>query len=134
MRLVIDTNVLAVCFSHKSPYRKIFDSFLNGELTLCVTTDILTEYEEIIGKHLNPAIATSVLQLIENAPNVVWVTKYYKWNLIKADPDDNKFADCAIASNAKYLVSNDRHFNVIKELPFPKVDVINAAEFLEVLK
>ena len=73
--------------------------------------------------------AEAVLQLIENAPNVEWITKYYKWNLIDADPDDNKFVDCAVACDAKYLVSDDKHFRVLKQVEFPKVEVISAEEF-----
>lgn len=73
--------------------------------------------------------ADFVLQIIENAVNVQLVTKYYRWNLITIDPDDNKFVDCAISCNAKYLVSQDKHFNVLKNTPFPKVEVIAIDEF-----
>lgn len=54
----------------------------------------------------------------------------YAFHLIKADEDDNKFVDCAIVANAKYIVSNDRHFDVLREIPFPKVDVIKINQFL----
>lgn len=133
MKVVIDTNVLFVSFSQNSAYRWIFDSFLEEEITLCVTTDILMEYEEIISKHMGRQIATTVLNLLENAPNLELITKYFKWNLIHIDPDDNKFVDCAIASGAKYLVSNDKHFNVLKNIPFPKVEFITAIEFKQAL-
>ncbi|MEZ4775333.1 MAG: putative toxin-antitoxin system toxin component, PIN family [Bacteroidia bacterium] len=134
MRIVLDTNVLLVSISSKSRYRPIFDSFLDEKYELCVTTDILTEYEEIVGEHMGEKFAEYVLQLLENAPNVCWITKYYKWNLIEADTDDNKFVDCAIACNAKYLVSDDKHFNVLKENLFPKVEVINTEQFAEIMK
>lgn len=134
MKIVLDTNVLLVALSRRSPYRTIFDAFLKEKITLCVTTDILTEYEEIIGKHLGKEIASNVLQLIENALNVEWVTKYFKWNLIENDPDDNKFVDCTIAANAKYLVSDDKHFNILKEIPFPRVELLTAKEFVDLLE
>lgn len=134
MKIVLDTNVLLVAFSKKSEFRPIFDCFLKEKITLCVTTDILVEYEEIIGKHLGRRIASSVLQLIENAPNVEWVIKYYKWNLITQDPDDNKFVDCAVASNAKYLVSDDKHFRVLNTISFPKLDLITADNFKNIIK
>ena len=47
-----------------------------------------------------------------------------------SDPDDNKFVDCAIASNAKYVVSQDHHFDVLKSIPFPKVDVVTIEDLL----
>lgn len=134
MKVVLDTNVLLVAFSKKSEFRPIFDAFLNSEITICVTTDILMEYEEIIGNHLSKEVASNVLMLIENATNVEWITKYYKWNLIPNDPDDNKFVDCAIAANAKYLVSDDNHFNILKKTAFPKIELLKAEEFTKFLK
>ncbi|HPE58351.1 MAG TPA: putative toxin-antitoxin system toxin component, PIN family [Bacteroidales bacterium] len=133
MKVVIDTNVFLVSLSKKSDYRWIFDSFLNEEITLCATTDILVEYEEIISKHMGREVATTVLNLLENASNLNLITRYFKWNLIHIDPDDNKFVDCAIASGAKYLVSNDKHFNVLKNIPFPKVEFITADKFKSLL-
>lgn len=49
------------------------------------------------------------------------------------DPDDNKFVDCAIASNADFIVTEDRHFQLLKDVPFPRVNVIGIEEFKEVL-
>ncbi|MBQ0075288.1 MAG: nucleotide-binding protein, partial [Prevotella sp.] len=59
---------------------------------------------------------------------------YYHFELIEADKDDNKFVDCAIKADAKYIVSNDRHFAVLKTIPFPHVEVIDIQQFLEELK
>ncbi len=78
-------------------------------------------------------IDTTVLNLLENAPNLELATKYFKWNLIHIDPDDNKFVDCAIASGAKYIVSNDKHFNVLKGVTFPIVKTLTANEFKSVI-
>lgn len=129
MKVVLDTNVLLVIFSSKSDYRWIFDSFLNEDFTMCVTNDILMEYEEIITRHMGKLIATTVLNLLENAPTLELITKYFKWNLIHNDPDDNKFVDCAIASGANFIVTYDKHFNVLKKIPFPRVEIISPNEF-----
>jgi len=121
MRIVLDTNILLVAISPKSPYYPIFESFLNEEYTLCMTTEIFLEYEEILKRHRRIEVATGVLDIIENAPNTLLITRYFEWELIKIDPDDNKFVDCAIASNAKLIVTEDKHFNVLRHIPFPKV-------------
>ncbi len=125
MKLVLDTNVLLVSISPRSELHWVFQSFISEKFTLCVTTDVLIEYEEIIGKHMGHQVADTILQIIENAANVELVTKYFKWNLIVEDPDDNKFVDCAIAGNAKFIITHDRHFNIKKKIEFPKVEVIN---------
>jgi len=53
--------------------------------------------------------------------------------MITQDPDDNKFVDCAIAGNATYIVSNDSHFDVLKQIDFPKLVVKNIQEFSALL-
>lgn len=107
--------------------------FINKKFILCVSTDILLEYEEIINQHMTKQIAKVVLQIIQNAVNVEFVTRYYKWELIKNDPDDNKFVDCAIIANANYLLTHDKHFNVLKNIDFPKINVINIDEFRKII-
>ena len=134
MKIVLDTNVLLVSISPKSKFHPIFKAFVNEEYNLYITVEILFEYEEIIKKYFGIKVAEHVLQLIENAPKVVWINNYYKWNLIENDPDDNKFTDCVIASNANFLVTNDKHFNILNTVEFPKVDFISAEKFLKTIK
>ena len=55
---------------------------------------------------------------------------YIHFGLIEADADDNKFVDCAVAADAEYIVSNDSHFNVLKQVGWPKLTVIAIKEFL----
>ena len=66
--------------------------------------------------------------------NVIRIAPHFRFRLNESDPDDNKFVDCAIASNAKYIVTQDHHFNILKSIPFPKVDVVTIETFLQELK
>lgn len=131
MKVVLDTNVLLVAIPFGTLYYPIFDAFLNGVFELCVTTDILDEYAEKLEEKyaLRPYVAENTLKAIESSPDVAFVSKYFFWNLIAADPDDNKFVDCAVAANADFIVTEDRHFNVLKQIAFPPVRVISAADF-----
>ncbi len=133
MRIVLDTNALLVSISRRSPHHPIFQAFEEKQYDLLITTDILLEYEEVIGDEMNATIATNVTQGIREAPNVWHIHKYYFWNLITVDPDDNKFVDCAIAGAADFIVTDDRHFKVLKKIPFPKVNIISADDFVELL-
>ena len=83
---------------------------------------------------ISPEVASEVVWLLLNLKNVHLVETYYKFNLIKQDPDDNKFVDCAIAVGATYIVSNDNHFNELNKYDFPKVEHINIYEFIDWLK
>jgi predicted nucleic acid-binding protein len=58
---------------------------------------------------------------------------YYNWNLIRDDRDDDKFVDCAVASNAETIVTHDRHFNILKTIPFPQITILTLSEFEAVL-
>lgn len=73
---------------------------------------------------------TNKMEILLESPQVIYQQIYYSWNAIKTDPDDNKFFDIAIAGNVDYLVTNDAHFNILKQLEFPTVKIINADEFL----
>lgn len=74
-----------------------------------------------------------MVQTLLNAPTVEFIEPFYRFNLITQDPDDNKFVDCAIASNATYIVSNDSHFDVLKQTDFPKLVVKRIQEFSALL-
>lgn len=74
------------------------------------------------------------MQLLENLENVRYITRYYQWRLIGQDYDDNKFVDCSVAANANYLATNDKHFNILKKISFPKVNVISVEEFKAIMK
>jgi len=130
MKVVLDTNVLLVSITSKSMYYPVFESFVMEEYDLCVTTEILLEYEEILNRYVGKSLATDILSLIQNAPNTVFINRYFEWNLIKIDPDDNKFVDCAIAASAQLIVTEDRHFDVLRTVPFPKVIISSLEPFI----
>jgi len=128
-RFVIDTNVLLVSISSKSQYHWIFQGLIYNEFELAITTDILSEYEEIISDRYSAAVAQNVIRTLLLLPNVIRVNVYYNWNLIQNDRDDDKFVDCAIASNADAIVTNDKHFNILENISFPSVKIMNVSEF-----
>jgi uncharacterized protein len=99
-----------------------------------VTNDILLEYEEIITMKYGEFGAKLFLILIEELPNVHFIRTYFHFNIIEQDPDDNKFIDATFAANARYLVSEDNHFKVLKHVEYPQIDVIGIDEFLKILR
>lgn len=133
-RVVLDTNCLVASLKRTSMFYPIWRDFIAGKYILCVTDEILDEYEEIIEQRTGSAeIAHHVIAAILNRSNVQHIEVYYHFDLIKTDKDDNKFVDCAIKAGAKFIVSNDHHFDILKTIPFPHVDVINIHQFLDFL-
>jgi putative PIN family toxin of toxin-antitoxin system len=134
MRVVLDTNVLLVSISDRSPYHWIYLGLTQGKYELCVTTEILLEYAEIIEQHMGFEVSESVQGVLDNLTNVHFINSYFRFDLIKKDKDDNKFVDCAIAANANFIVSEDKDFRVLKKIAFPKVEVLGVEKFRKKLE
>lgn len=131
--IVLDTNCLLQALPSKSPYHKIWTDVMAGEISLCVNTDILEEYEEILAQKTTPDIAHNVVEAIANLTTTLMQNTYVHFELLSTDLDDNKFVDCAIAADAEYIVTNDKHFNPLRDIPWPKVEIIRIAEFVKQL-
>lgn len=109
--VVLDTNALIQALLTRSRYHKIWTNFLAGRYCLCVSNEILTEYEEILGQQTSPE-------------------SYFHFHLLAdVDKDDDKFVDCAITANADYIVTEDSHFNHLKQIPFPRLTILTLDEF-----
>ena len=134
MKIVLDTNCLVNVIMPGSFNNDVWQAFRAGKYILCVTNEILYEYHEILTKRYNNIIANTVLKELIETPNVERVNPSFRFNLITADPDDNKFVDCAVASGATYIVSNDHHFQELKLYKFPQVDVRSLIDFLEIVR
>lgn len=133
-KIVLDTNCLLASLSRQGSSYLVWKSFQEGRFTLCVTTEILEEYEEIIGKKTTPSLGKNVVDLIIKSENVEQVNTYFHWNIITSDPDDNKFVDCAFAAGAIFIVSEDSHFDVLRDISFPQLLVIGLKDFMEILQ
>lgn len=134
MNIVLDTNCLLMSLSRRSRYYPIWRGFVDGRYTLCISNEILAEYEEILTQKVGSEIASNIIQAILDLPNTRMVQVYYHLRLITADPDDDKFVDCAFKANAKYIVTEDRHYDVLKQTSFPRIEVIDIDEFLGLLR
>ena len=91
--IVLDTNCLLQALSERSKYYDVWESFVLGQYVLCVSTEILEEYEEIISLHMSPLAAKLAVEMILRAQNVLRVDAHFRFHLITADEDDNKFVD-----------------------------------------
>ena len=84
----------------------------------------------MLSRNISPLVSELFISAILNRKNVKKISPSFSFHLIEADVDDNKFIDCAIVANAKYIVIEDHHYDVLKEIPFLKVDVIKLREFM----
>lgn len=112
----------------------VLDELYLGTYHLAVTTEILLEYEEKLISNFNEKIAEITLMFLLSSPHTFLQRTYYHFPIIRQDPDDNKFIDCAFTANAHFLVSNDKHYDILQDIGFPKITVVKLEEFIEILK
>ena len=134
MNIVLDTNCLLMSLSRRSRYYPIWRDFVSGKYTLCFTNEILMEYEEILTQKLGSEIASNVIKAILDLPNTKMVQVYYHLRLITTDPDDDKFVDCAFKTNARFIVTEDHHYDLLRHVTYPRINVIDIDGFLDYLK
>ena len=133
MFAVIDTNCLLASVPRQSIHYWLYLAFEQEKFNWLISNEILSEYEEKLINKYSENTAAIVFNILSVAPNVIYREPYFKWNLVEKDPDDNKFADLAIAGNADYLVTNDKHFNDLKMLEFPKLNIVTLNEFRKII-
>lgn len=137
LKLILDTNIILSSISRKSPYHSLLEDLFNNVYELYVTTEILLEYEEKLTQNFSAKVAEHFISALLMKTTVKKINVYFDLNVIELDADDNKFINCAFAGNVNHIVSNDRHFNILKKLDFPKINLLiidELADFLNEIK
>lgn len=133
MTLVLDTNVVVQMFGARSPLAPLKAAVLFGQVSVAISTGIWLEYEEVIVRYAGTEMWGRVARVFDVAAqlrdNVRHVEASFHFRLVVADADDDKFADCAIASSADFVITEDRHFDVLATSGH-KPRAITPAEFI----
>jgi putative PIN family toxin of toxin-antitoxin system len=133
MTVCLDTSIFLQMFGRRQPFYRILRALLDGRIILAVSTEILLEYEEITVK-LSGAerwrdMAAFLELLTQLHGNIRQMNPHYRFAVVAADPDDNKFCDCAIAAEADFVVTEDSHFDALKSAGY-KPQPITPDEFI----
>jgi uncharacterized protein len=67
-RIVVDTNVFLNAILPSSSNYWLFEHIIDGSVTLCVTTEILSEYAEIFSRFYSPPVADAFLTALLYSP------------------------------------------------------------------
>jgi uncharacterized protein len=118
MKVCLDTNVLVRLFVPHPPFSAILESIVNGSVTVLVSNEILLEYEEVIVREFGAArwqrIASLLTVVSALHQTIVEVNPHFRFAVVTADADDNKFTDCAISGDADYILTYDAHFEALR--------------------
>lgn len=133
MRVVIDTNIFVSSFFGGKP-RKIIDLWKEGKITLCLSKDILNEYIEVLHRiGLQDEVELEeLLSLFAKSFNILFTTKTPRIKVVKDDPDDDKFIECAVALKAEVIITGDKAIEVIGE--YINIKILTPQQFLKIYK
>ena len=117
IRVCIDTNALLQLFGDNDVSRDIRGALLDGRIELAISIEILLEYQETItrlsGRSRWEQVERFFSLLFILHSNILFLEPHFRFSVITADPDDNKFVDCAIAAQASLIITSDRHFGAL---------------------
>lgn len=128
MRVVVDTNVLVSSF-FGGPPREVIELWKRGEITLCVSRDLIDEYVEVLHRLGVPAdLIHELLDLFASGHHLVFAASTSSLQIMKHDPDDNMLFECAVALEAKVIVTGDKAVRTVER--YMNVEVTTPTEFL----
>ena len=133
LKVVLDTNALLRSISRRSEFTIVIDKLYENAYELYISNDIQLEYEEKIADIFSKETAELIVGAFLLMDNVKKIDIHFHLDLIKADPDDNKFSDCCFSGNVHFLVTDDKHFNILKSTSFPAINVITLGDFKKLL-
>ena len=129
----MDTNVLLSSFIGTGPPRLIVDRIRDGLDLLCVSPPILEEYLMALRRAgIAEDLLASLLALFQDTNHVFLVHPSRHVDVIREDPSDNMFLECAIEAGVDYLISGDRHLKTLKS--FQGIEIITPRKYLSRLR
>lgn len=129
MRVVLDTNVLlSACLKPDGLEARMVDMVLAGSLQACVTDEVWAEYDDVLLRDKFRAVRERAEWILQALDPVVVRVLGGERVAAASDDDDNRFLECAVAAEARFLVTgNLRHFPV----QYGGTAVVNARAFVD---
>ena len=130
LKVVIDTNIFVSSFFGGNP-RKIIDLWKEGKIMLCLSNYILDEYIEVLRRIglSDESELSGLLSLFHKGFNILFTTKTPNLEIVKEDPDDNKFIECAVALKAEYIVTGDKAILSLGQ--YMNIKILSPHEFIK---
>jgi putative PIN family toxin of toxin-antitoxin system len=130
MKVVVDTNIFVSSFFGGNP-RKIIDLWKRGNINLCLSKDILDEYTEVLQRIglENEREIEELLSLFAKGVNIIFTTRTPEIKVVKDDPEDDKFIECAVALKAEVIITGDRAIKTLGE--YMGIKILTPQQFLK---
>ena len=133
MRVVLDTNVfVSGIFWEGNFCSQIIEKWKNREFELISSIDILDELVKTL-RNFKIQMPEGMIEEWKNMiiENSIIVEPTTKLNIIKDDPDDNKFLEVGIMGKADLIISQDKHLLKLREYQGIKIVKPEEADGIE---
>lgn len=129
MKVIIDTNVFISSFFGGNP-RKVINLWKEEKIILCLSKEILEEYVKVLIRmgFKNEEELEELLSLFAKRFNIIFTSHTPKIKVVKDDPEDDKFIECAVTCGAEFIITGDKALERIKE--YRKIKILNPKNFL----
>ena len=131
-KVVIDTNVfVSALLKPQSKERYIYKLALNRQIQLFVSQPMLAELARVVDYpkfDINPLDKETFLKNVCRVASFIEPKRQI--TIIKADPPDNRFLECAVEVRADYIITGDTHLESLKK--YSETKIVSPCEFLKI--
>ena len=110
--------------------RKCLELAIEGEIELYISKEIIREIEGVLSRKKFDIPEESLRYIISSLDSIAeFVNPKIELDIIKKDPQDNKILECAIESEADFIISGDTH--LLELFEFQKIKILKPADFIK---
>lgn len=131
MRVVLGTNVLISALIFTAIASELVPRWQKGAITVLLSREILDEYLRVLAYPNFQLSEGEIKGLIEEEllPFVQVIRPGTRIRVVKRDPSDNKFLECAVAGKASVLIAGDNELLALRH--YRSVRIQTPSRFLE---
>lgn len=128
-RIVLDTNVTISAFFWRGYPRAVYDLVKEEKVTLLSSVKVEAEFLRVLAYTRFGLTPAEILPIVNNLRKYVhFIEAKNKVDVIKEDPTDNIFLECALDGRSNYIISGDHHLLSIGS--YKGIQIIRAKDFL----
>jgi putative PIN family toxin of toxin-antitoxin system len=130
VRVVLDTNAVISALLFSGVSSKLVSLWQNGLITPLLSREILDEYLRVLSYPKFQLSDEEIKELIQQEilPFAEVVKPKRRWRVVRRDPSDNKFLECAVAGRASVIISGDK--DLLSLGSFRRIRIQSPAQFL----
>lgn len=132
IRAVADTNIVVSAFLWGGTPRRILDAARRGTLMLFTIAALIAELEDLLSREKFAKritdVGSSVTDMLGDYLALAQLVRPAAHSAVVRDPDDDQVIACALAAEAKVIVSGD--LDLLALGSYQSIDILSAAQML----